>query len=60
MFANIGEKLPGAMGKPGIPAIIPFMVKFCRLKPRGVPLLDWPLEGGKWPFEFASVLEGAM
>jgi hypothetical protein len=48
MFANIGEKLPGAMGKPGIPPpIIPFMVKFCRLKPRGVPLLDWPLEGGK-------------
>lgn len=47
------------LGKPGMP-IMPFMAKFWRLKPRGVPALDWPLAGGKCPFELASVREGAI
>jgi hypothetical protein len=58
MAENIGPKL-FMLGKPGIP-IMPFMAKFCRLNPRGVPALDCPLAGGKWPLEFASVLEGAI
>lgn len=37
-----------------------FIVKFCRLKPLGVPCWVWPFEGGKCPLELASVLEGAI
>lgn len=59
MPANNEGKFPGLMGNPGMP-MTPLIAKFCKLKPRGVPEADWPLVGGKWPFEFASVREGAM
>lgn len=48
------------MGNPGIDAIIPFIPKFWRLKPRGVPVAPWAFDCGKWPFEFASDRDGAM
>jgi hypothetical protein len=59
MPVNRGGKPPGGIGNP-VMGIMPFRAKFCRLKPLGVPVAAWPLAGGKWPFELASVLLGAM
>lgn len=50
----------GKLGKGVIMLFILFMVKFCRLKPRGVPCWVCPLAGGKWPLLFASVFDGAI